>query len=206
MIRFIFILFLVSTFNAFSQIDSAKYLDESIRFVASENEHYSNKKTSPLNKKARKAFTGHRFYEVDLEYVVKAQFARITSGDTVVMKTSADTEKKYVKYAQLHFNIKNNHCHLLVYQSLTMREMDEYKNYLFIPFKDLTSGKETYGGGRYIDITIPEGDEIMLNFNTAYNPYCAYADGYFCPIPPAENTLNIEIKAGAMIPWEQEEH
>jgi len=204
--RFFSILFLVSTFNAFSQIDSAKYLDESIRFVASENEHYSNKETSPLDKKARKAFTGHRFYEVDLAYVVNAKFARITNGDTVVMKTSADTEKSYIKYAQLHFNIKNKHCHLMVYQSLTLREMDEYKNFLFIPFKDLTSGKETYGGGRYIDITIPEGDEIILNFNTAYNPYCAYAEGYFCPVPPTENTLNVEIKAGAMIPWEQDKH
>jgi len=84
--------------------------------------------------------------------------------------------------------------------------LEEYKNYLFIPFKDLTSGTETYGGGRYMDIMIPEGDEIILNFNTAYNPYCAYANGYFCPIPPAENTLNVEIRAGAMIPWDTEEH
>ena len=200
--KFLSILFLASTFNTFCQIDSSKYLDESIRFKAGEDEHYKNKETSPLDKKARKAFTGHRFYEVDLAYVVKAKFARITNGDTVVMKTSADTEKNYIKYATLHFNVNYKHCHLTVYQSLTLREMEEFKNYLFIPFKDLTSGKETYGGGRYLDITIPEGDEIILNFNTAYNPYCAYADGYFCPIPPPENTLNVEIRAGAMVPFE----
>jgi len=198
--KFLIVLFLFAGINVNSQIDSSKYLDESIRFIAEQNEHYTNKETSPLDKKARKAFTSHRFYEVDLNYVVKAGFNRITNGDTIVMKTSADTEKKYVKYAQLHFNIKNKHCHLYVYQSLTLREIEEYKNYLFIPFKDLTSGKETYGAGRYMDIIIPEDDEIILNFNTAYNPYCAYADGYFCPVPPAENTLNVEIKAGAMVP------
>jgi uncharacterized protein len=185
--------------NTYSQIDSS-YYGESIRFIAEQNEHYTNKETSPLDKKARKAFTGHRWYDVDLSYVVPAHFARIANGDTVVMKTSADTEKSYIKYAQLHFNIARSHCHLIVYQSLTLREIEEYKNYLFIPFKDLTSGKDTYGGGRYMDIMIPEGDEIILNFNTAYNPYCAYANGYFCPVPPAENTLNVEIKAGAKAP------
>ena len=206
MIRFFYIFFLNDNLSGLNQIPSSKYWDHSIRFVAEQNEHYSSKETSPLDKKSRKAFEGHRFYEVNLAYVVKAKFARISNGDTVVMKTSADTEKSYIKYAQLHFNILHKHCHLMVYQSLTLREMEEYKNYLFIPFKDLTSGKETYGGGRYMDIMIPEGDEIILNFNTAYNPYCAYADGYFCPIPPTENTLNVEIKAGAMIPWDNEEH
>ena len=186
--------------TGYSQIDSSLYTDESIRFIAEQNEHYTNKKTSPLDKKARKQFTGHLWYDVNLDYVVKAHFARITNGDTVVMKTAADTEKAYIKYAQLHFNIGRQHCHLSVYQSLSPHQTEEDKNHLFIPFKDLTSGKETYGGGRYIDITIPEGDEIILNFNTAYNPYCAYADGYFCPVPPAENTLNVEIRAGAKAP------
>jgi uncharacterized protein (DUF1684 family) len=69
---------------------------------------------------------------------------------------------------------------------LTGRLKEEHKNDLFIPFKDLTSGKDTYGGGRYLDVQIPEGNTLILNFNTAYNPYCAYTDGYFCPIPPAE--------------------
>jgi uncharacterized protein len=193
------IVVLSAALTSFSQIDSS-YYGESIRFIAEQNEHYTNKETSPLDKKARKAFAGHCWYDVDLSYVVPAHFARITNGDTVVMKTSADTEKAYIKYAQLHFNLGRSHCHLMVYQSLTLREMEEFKNYLFIPFKDLTSGNETYGGGRYMDITIPEGDEIILNFNTAYNPYCAYADGYFCPVPPAENTLNVEIRAGAMAP------
>ena len=91
--KLICLLFLCKGINVNSQIDSSKYLDESIRFIAEQNEHYTNKETSPLNKKARKAFTGHRFYEVDLNYVVKAEFTEILNGDTIVMKTSADTEK-----------------------------------------------------------------------------------------------------------------
>ena len=74
-----------------------------------------------------------------------------------------------------------------------------YENSLFVPFTDLTNGKETYGGGRYMDVEIPEGDSIVLDFNKAYNPYCAYSTNYSCPIPPKENDLPISINAGLKI-------
>ncbi len=194
------LLLLTAALKSFSQIDSSFYRDESILFWDEQDAHYRDKEKSPLNKKARKAFTGHRHYDFDITYVVTAAFQRLVNGDTVVMQTSADTEKKYIKYAQLHFNIGSSHCHLFAYQSLALRETEEYKNYLFIPFKDLTSGNQTYGGGRYLDILIPESNQVVINFNKAYNPYCAYTDGYFCPIPPAENTLTVAINAGAMTP------
>lgn len=199
---YLFLAFVGVSIGANAQLDSAKYIAESIDFIAEQNAHYLDKKKSPLPKKAIKKFPGHQFFPVNMSYVIPAKFVKINGGDTVVMKTSADTEKKYIKYAQLHFNVGHSHCHLTVYQSLALREIEEYKDYLFIPFKDKTSGVTTYGGGRYLDIKIPEGNQIMLNFNTAYNPYCAYAEGFFCPIPPAENTLNVEIKAGAMTPLE----
>jgi uncharacterized protein (DUF1684 family) len=192
--------FLIGGLNTFCQIDSALYRAESIRFWEEQNAHYRDKKESPLDKKARKIFAGHRVYAYDANFVIAAKMVRYEREDTVVMKTSADTEKLFVKYAQLHFNLGRSHCHLTVYQSLTGRLKEEHKNDLFIPFKDLTSGKDTYGGGRYLDVQIPEGNTLILNFNTAYNPYCAYTDGYFCPIPPAENMLNVEVKAGAMAP------
>ena len=72
----------------------------------------------------------------------------------------------------------------------------EYKDYLFIPFTDATNGAETYEGGRYIDLTIPATDKITLDFNKAYHPYCAYTDGYNCPIPPQENHVPVRIEAG----------
>ena len=74
----------------------------------------------------------------------------------------------------------------------------EYSNHLFIPFNDITNGVETYDAGRYIDLEIPKGDTIIIDFNKAYNPYCAYNDGYSCPIPPEENNLEVEVKAGVM--------
>lgn len=196
--------FVAVGFNVFSQTDSANTKAGFVSFWEEQNAHYKDKEESPLDKKARKAFMGHRFFEFDPTYVIQAKFVRYPVQDTVIMQTSAATEKKFLKYAQLHFNVGHSHCHLTVYQSVAGLEKDPENKYLFIPFKDLTSGKDTYGGGRYLDILIPEGDAIILNFNLAYNPYCAYSDGYFCPIPPAENTLNVEIKAGAMAPAHSE--
>ncbi len=75
-----------------------------------------------------------------------------------------------------------------------------YKNYLFLPFTDLTSGEESYGGGRYIDLETTDifNNKVIIDFNKAYNPYCAYASGYNCPIPPRENDLPVAVKAGEM--------
>lgn len=73
----------------------------------------------------------------------------------------------------------------------------QYKDYLFFPFTDTTNGNETYDGGRYIDLRIPaSGNEIIIDFNKAYNPFCAYSAGYSCPIVPAENNLDIPITVG----------
>jgi uncharacterized protein (DUF1684 family) len=83
---------------------------------------------------------------------------------------------------------------------MALKKQKEYKKYLFIPFRDLTSGKESYGGGRYIDTEIPAGETLILDFNRAYNPYCAYSHRYSCPIPPEENTLKVEIRAGEKVP------
>jgi uncharacterized protein (DUF1684 family) len=77
-----------------------------------------------------------------------------------------------------------------------LRKKEEFEKYLFVPFTDLTSGKETYGGGRYLDLEVPDGDSLEVDFNYAYNPYCAYTDGYSCPIPKPESRLSISILAG----------
>lgn len=184
----------------FSQIDTAKYVQESEEFRIGQDAFYHSKETSPLTKKERQEFHGHNFWDISMDYVVEAAFERITTVDTVVMGTSAGTKKMYQPYAKLLFNINEEACELIVYQSLKLRELEEYKDYLFIPFRDATSGNESYGGGRYLDITIPDTDKIIINFNVAYNPYCAYTDGYYCTIPPVENTLKIPIRAGLKAP------
>jgi uncharacterized protein (DUF1684 family) len=85
---------------------------------------------------------------------------------------------------------------LTIYQNIDLMNQQGYEDYLFIPFNDLTNGMETYGGGRYLDVQQGEGDTLTLDFNKAYNPYCAYNPKYSCPIPPDENKLDVEIRAG----------
>lgn len=109
------------------------------------------------------------------------------------MLTTSDRLPEYVKYVELHFKIENQNFTLEVFQNTSPQE--GYENYLFLPFTDLTSGDGSYSGGRHIDLEIPEGDQIILDFNTSYNPYCAYIVLYSCPIPPEVNDLKIRVEA-----------
>lgn len=181
------------------ELDSL-WLKEIKVFQAEQDEHYFNKKTSPLNKKERKSFKGHHFFPVDIDYCVEASFHKIEKEDTVAMQTSSGSIKYYKPYAYVRFMLKDTLCELTLYQSYWLRDKDEYKNYLLMPFTDATSGKSSYGGGRYLDIEIPSKDTITLNFNLAYNPYCAYTSGYNCTIPPRENRLNVHVLAGLAAP------
>ncbi len=105
-----------------------------------------------------------------------------------------------VAYALLSFTIRGQACKLTVFRSLALSNKPAYRDYLFLPFRDATSGRETYGGGRYVDLRLGDirDGQLVLDFNKAYNPYCAYRNGYACPIPPAINTLPVAIRAGEM--------
>jgi len=198
--RFICVIgLMVFSFNGLTQTEN-ELIEEVVAFQSEQNAHYLSKKSSPLSKKERKAFHGHDFYEIDLSFIVNAAFEFIEREDTVEMSTSSGMIKYYRPYANLKFELKGVSCQLTAYQSLTLRETEEYKNYLFVPFRDLTSGSESYGGGRYLDLLIPSGTTIQLNFNLAYNPYCAYTTGYNCTIPPEENTLPVAVRAGLKAP------
>ena len=115
------------------------------------------------------------------------------------MPTSSGITKKFIKFGVLKFKLNGKGQSLNVFQidPEIRAKFPEYADLLFVPFKDFTSGKETYGVGRYIDIKTPKGKKVTLDFNLAYNPNCAYGnDKYSCPIPPKENFLRVEIKAG----------
>ena len=88
------------------------------------------------------------------------------------MKTSTDRLPEYVKYGEAHFTLESKKLVLSIFQSTKHEEQEGYEDYLFIPYTDLTSGDGSYGGGKYIDARIPEGDKIIIDFNKAYNPYC----------------------------------
>jgi hypothetical protein len=112
------------------------------------------------------------------------------------MKTTTTRAPMYKKFAEALFVINGINCKLNIYQNIDLTKKPNYEDYLFLPFTDLTNGDESYGGGRYIDLKVSDSDTIIIDFNKAYNPYCAYNHKYSCPIPPAENTLSVEIKAG----------
>lgn len=148
-------------------------------------------------KKEKKYF---RFFPVSTNYNVVCTFEKITDTTGFTMNTSAKTLKHYYKYGRLNFKIGDTACHLYVYQSSDLVKTEKYRNYLFVPFTDLTTGDETYGSGRYLEFYIQDiqNNVLQLDFNKAYNPYCAYSPDYKCPIPPKENFLPVAIKAGEM--------
>jgi len=184
-----------SVVGCFSQTDTA-VVNDTKRFQGELRTEYENPNTSPLSAKAKQNFKGIHFFPFNTKYAVDARFVRTPQEKPFQMSTSGGIRKTYIKYAEVFFMLDKKEYKLNVYQSQDLIKSAEYKDYLFIPFTDATSGKETYEGGRYIDLNIPQSDHILINFNKAYHPYCAYTDGYNCPIPPQENTLPIKIEAG----------
>lgn len=163
------------------------------------NKEYKDRNESPLRGAYFDGFTEHPFFPIDLKYRVNADFERIQDAEPFEMPTSSGRTKTYEAYGKASFQIEGEVFSLIVYQSHRLREMEAYKNHLFLPFYDETNGNETYAGGRYIDLSIPETDQLVIDFNQAYQPYCAYnIYDYSCPIVPSENRLNIRIPAGVM--------
>lgn len=194
--RLLFVLsFVCSACISFSQTDTAN-INDTKHFQDGLLKEYADTKESPLSAKAKKTFKGIHFYPFSEKYVMNAKFVRTPNEKPFQMTTSSGMRKTYIKYAEVHFTLDNKPYKLNVYQSQELLKTEDYKDYLFIPFTDATSGNETYEGGRYIDLSIKNADHILVNFNKAYHPYCAYTDGYNCPIPPQENTLPIKIEAG----------
>jgi uncharacterized protein (DUF1684 family) len=140
------------------------------------------------------------FFPINKAYNVTGYFERIVDTVGFIMPTSAGTVKYFYKYGRLDFIINDNECILFVYQGKDLMATEKYKDYLFVPFIDATTGNESYGSGRYLEFykSDIENNILQLDFNKAYNPYCAYATGFKCPIPPRENRLFIPIKAGEM--------
>lgn len=139
---------------------------------------------------------GLPFYPIDDAYRVVATFKRYTNPEVIQMKTSSAVIKEFAVFGLATFQLKGETHELTLYKSTRAIMPLEYRNSMFLPFRDETSGKETYGGGRYMDIQIPEGNQLVIDFNKAYHPYCAYTDGYSCPMVPTVNHLDVAILAG----------
>ena len=160
------------------------------------NKEYADPAESPLTNKDLKKFKALDFYPVDMAYCVEARFVRTPNEAPFEMPTTTTRKPMYVKFGEVFFTVNGVACKLDIFQNIDLVKKEEYKNHLFLPFTDYTSGNGSYGGGRYIDLQQPEGDTITIDFNTAYNPYCAYNHDYSCPIPPAQNDIKVEVRAG----------
>lgn len=167
------------------------------KFQEDLNLEYRNPEESPLRGENFADFKEHPFFPIDLKFRVKAKFIRTANAVPFEIPTSSGKTKPYVEFAKATFTLEGKSYVLKIYQNLNLITKDGYEDYLFLPFHDATNGKETYGGGKYLDLRIPKSDEIILDFNRSYQPFCAYnAFDYSCPIVPEENTLPIRIEAG----------
>ncbi len=176
-----------------------KQKKEIIDFQKALNKEYRDSKETPLRGDNFTQFKKHPFFPIDLQYRVVADFTPIKNAEPFDLPTSSGKTKSYKAFGKVSFVINNQPCSLTLYQSVDLSKLEQYKDYLFLPFRDETNSKETYGGGRYIDVKIPKGNTIVIDFNKAYQPYCAYnAYDYSCPIVPEENKLPIPIRAGVM--------
>jgi hypothetical protein len=166
-----------------------------LEFQKEINGQYADPERSPLLKEDLANFKGLPFFKIDSQFTVKAEIIRTEKAKPFKMKTTTDRRPEYVVYAIATFQLNGAEHSLNIYKSYG-ESKPEYEDYLFLPFTDETSGSGTYGGGRFIDLRIIEGDLMVIDFNQAYNPYCVYNHNYSCPIPPKENHLNTRIEAG----------
>lgn len=161
--------------------DLQEHREDTRRFMATSKE-------SPFAEN-KDAFKGLNYYPADLDYKINARFDPVDNQEILTLPTNDGKERQYLTYGYATFDFKGKKNRLLVLENVEEEE-------LFLPFGDATSAIETYGAGRYLDVTHTGGNTIVLDFNKAYNPFCAYSEEFTCPLPPKENLLEVAIEAG----------
>ena len=149
---------------------------------------------SPLSPEQRDSFAGLNYYAPLAEWVIAAPLVYYDGDEpTIEMETSTGDIRHYRRWAKFMFTVEGESAELTIYS-------DPWGESLFLPFKDATNGGDSYGAGRYLDNHRPglsvRGDQVVVDFNYGYNPYCAYSAAYSCPLPPSENWLTVSIQAG----------
>ena len=199
-IRSFFILFTVLLLkqNTFAQ-SNLTYTKQLEDFRKEYIHEFTTDENSPLNQEELKYLD---FFPINERFKVTATFQLNLTQKPFEMLTSAGTTKTFVEYGKLFFELDNHKFVLPVYRNESLSKNLKYKDNLFLPFTDFTNNDSSYGGGRYIDLTTNDikDDKVVIDFNKAYNPYCAFSDGWNCPIPPKDNHLKVRIDAGEKIP------
>jgi uncharacterized protein len=155
------------------------------------DEAFRSGSASPLPADKRESFAGLKYFDPDERYVVEATFSPASKAEDIVMQTSTGEPRKAIRARWFTFTIDGRKLKLSAYTF----DGSEGTSF-FVPFTDRTTGHETYYAGRYLDIPKIDGDQYIIDFNDAYNPYCAYSEAYSCPLVPSENELSVAIRAG----------
>jgi uncharacterized protein len=184
---------LITVIYSFTENNDGDYVAKLLKQREEKDQFIRTASDSPF-KGQTETFTGLNYFPPDAAYRVKAKLIPIEQKQMVMLPTSDNKTKRYMEYAYAEFKLNDQTYRLLI---LEIIDMGPYKGTLFLAFGDETSARETYGAGRYLDVKKPKGqNSIMLDFNEAYNPYCAYNDTFSCPLPPKENLLPVAIHAG----------
>ncbi|GAB3678569.1 DUF1684 domain-containing protein [Halopiger thermotolerans] len=183
-------------------VDVDQWRDELESKRAEKDEFFAEHPQSPIPPEQRDDFDGLDYFEPAPEYRVTATATVHDDPEVVRMDTTAGREMRYLRVATLEFDLERDDEELEdgTYELAAYRLESPNEEQLFIPFRDKTTGQQTYEGGRYMELApdrdLETGDEIVLDFNLAYTPFCAYSETFDCPLPPEENWLEVAIPAG----------
>ena len=165
-------------------------MSELEEFRRAKDEFFRDDPRSPLTSDQRAAFTRLSYYPDDSGLRIETQLdVDVDRDERIVMQTTTGGTQVYRRAGKIRFRVDGQPAEITLYES-------EDQEDLFVPFRDATSAKETYGAGRYLEVERPKDGRVVMDFNDAYNPYCAYNPEWSCPIPPGENWLSVPIRAG----------
>ena len=177
--------------------DLSQANDPVVRARKEKDQAFRSGPDSPLPEEERGRFRGLEYFPVSPQYQFRVKLARYERPLELRMATNTSEERRALRYGYFEFQLQGKTCRLQVYK--VFEDNESGGSSLFIPFRDATSGRETYGGGRYIDLAENTTGIYDLDLNRAYNPFCAYGREYSCPLPPAENTLPVRVPAGEKV-------
>lgn len=182
------------------QAQNADYKKQVVYYQDSINHFLKNPTSTYILKEEFDDFESMNFFAISDEYKIHALLIESPTHEVFKLTYSKDPNAPvYVVYGQVHFEVNGKKCNLNVYQKTDWLGNPELKNQLFLPFKDWTNGPQSYGGGRFLDLTIPkEGNMLTIDFNMSYNPPCAYNYNMACPLIPESNYIETEVYAGIL--------
>ncbi|MFC7166313.1 DUF1684 domain-containing protein [Halospeciosus flavus] len=177
-----------------SDFDEEAWRERVTEFRREKDEFFTDHPQSPIPPEKRDAFEGLNYYDLDPDYRVTARLQWVQHSKTVSLEMTKGNAAEYERVATLGFGLDGEHH---VFDAFRAEGMES----LFVPFADATNGDTTYDIGRYLELDVTEeeadtGDEVVLDFNVAYAPFCAYSETYACPLPPEQNHLDVRVEAG----------